>query len=990
MFNLDYYVFNPHAVPIVVIGILSLCLGFLAFHANRAAAANRHFLLLCLSIAVWLIATAAGLSSHHPDLAFQWFRLDNVGVMYISVAFYAFSVEFLELRRPRSIWLGYVLASLLAVTVLLSDRFVTGIHEYWWGYYPEWGLYTIPFFLVFFSYMAAAFSVYFSSLRTVLPPIRRNQIKFVLVAFLIAYTGSVDFLPVFGYEIYPFGYIPIFFLICVITYAILRYRLMDVSIVINKSLAYGLLLGIVLLPTYLAVLISHRATFYSIPVLLAGTLVFAGGLWVVLKAPRSVVHRTFGLICAAVCCWLLGMFMLYSSEREEAALLWGKVVYVGVVYVPAFFYHFTLRFLHLHDQYPRVWLPYCLSTVFLLLLPSAYLVDGQYRYFWGFYPKVGPLHPLFLVYFAAVSGRALWFLYVAARRAKRDSSVEATHLRYVFLAFALGYLASADFIPSYGIELYPTGYVFACLWVAIVSYAVLKHQLMDFAPSDSVTRAIPYRQLLTLIPVYLIVLALLWIFTGTPYYTLAGILVATFAVFANVLASVQRRMERAVEKALFTRRYDAYETLTEFSKAMVTILDLKTLNEEILQTLANVMGIQTASLFLLTKEKESYELKATCGFDQGRPSLVSLKADHPLPRHLQLARQPILREELTQGFADPTSNPVELALVTDSLAQLDSEVCLPLLNKERLIGFLNLGHKTRFEMYSQDDLNLLSTLAYNAAIALDNALLYEDLRRQKAIMQRTDRLRSLETIAGGFAHEIRNPLTSIKTFVQLAPDRRDDPEFMGHFSGVVAEDVERIERLIQEILDYARYMEPKFAVQDLNEIVASCLYFIEVKAATKDILIQRDLAGDLPPVRLDRQQVKQVLLNLFLNAMDAMSERGGRLTVRTHRLTKANGDGWVQIEVADTGSGITPENLEHIFDPFYTTKHASGEREGTGLGLTIVHQIVQEHRGYIEVESEVGRGTTFFVNLPVNPLQTPVHTGPPATREAHEKTGSRD
>jgi len=284
-------------------------------------------------------------------------------------------------------------------------------------------------------------------------------------------------------------------------------------------------------------------------------------------------------------------------------------------------------------------------------------------------------------------------------------------------------------------------------------------------------------------------------------------------------------------------------------------------------------------------------------------------------------------------------------------------------------------------MYSEDDLALLGTLAQNAAIALDNAMLYEDLKRSQILMRRTDRLRSLETIAGGFAHEIRNPLTSIKTFVQLAPDRKDDPEFIGHFSQVVSEDVDRIERLIQEILDYARYMEPKFTDEDLNDIVASCLYFIEVKADGKSIQVEKTLAADLPRVMLDRQQIKQVLLNLFLNAMDAMADTGGRLTVRTHRLTKT-GASWVQIEVADTGSGISPADLEHIFDPFYTTKHESGEREGTGLGLTIVHQIVQEHYGYIEVTSHVGSGTSFNVNLPVNPQPQQLAR----EQEEHEKT----
>ena len=264
---------------------------------------------------------------------------------------------------------------------------------------------------------------------------------------------------------------------------------------------------------------------------------------------------------------------------------------------------------------------------------------------------------------------------------------------------------------------------------------------------------------------------------------------------------------------------------------------------------------------------------------------------------------------------------------------------------------------------------MLTTLAQAAAIALDNAALYEELKHSRSLVQRTDRLRSLETIAGGFAHEVRNPLTSIKTFIQLTPERKDDPEFIGHFSTVVAEDVARIERLIQEILDYARYMEPKFQEDDINVIVESCLYFVRIKADSKEVRLKKDLAADLPSVLLDRQQIKQVLLNLFINAIEAMGDRGGELIVRTHRLSKAPGDTWVQMEVTDTGCGIAPADLEHIFDPFYTTKHESQEREGTGLGLTIVHQIVQEHGGHIEVKSALGRGTTFLVNLPAVPAR---------------------
>jgi signal transduction histidine kinase len=246
-------------------------------------------------------------------------------------------------------------------------------------------------------------------------------------------------------------------------------------------------------------------------------------------------------------------------------------------------------------------------------------------------------------------------------------------------------------------------------------------------------------------------------------------------------------------------------------------------------------------------------------------------------------------------------------------------------------------------------------------------MLLEDLHRSHALMKRTDRLKSLETIAGGFAHEIRNPLTSIKTFIQLAPERKDDPDFIRDFSRIVLDDVYRIERLIEEILDYARYMEPKLTEEDINDIVSSCLYFIEVKADSRGIKIEKELASDLPRVMLDRQQIKQVFLNLFLNALDAMSERGGVLRVRTKALAKPGGRPWVQIETVDTGTGIPEGNLEHIFDPFFTTKHQSGEHEGTGLGLTIVHQIIEEHHGEIRVASVAGNGTTFLINLPAIP-----------------------
>jgi signal transduction histidine kinase len=796
---------------------------------------------------------------------------------------------------------------------------------------------------------------------------RKNQLKYFLIAFASAHVAAfLHFSAAYiQAEPFPHDFLLILFA-ALISYAIVRYRLMDITVVIHKGLAYGLLLGLIFVPAYMAIIISQRATPYSTPPLLAGTFIFACGLWILLKNPKAVTNRTFSLVCFGVCIWLFSISIAYSTTNEEAALFWIKLVYLGVVYIPAFFYQFCVSFLQGHEDKKILSANYLISTAFLLLLPTDYFINGLYSYFWGYYAKAGVLHPLFLGYFFLISGLSLRRLYQAYKAKEGLDSLEATRIRYVFWAFVIGYTASIDYIQNYGFELYPTGYVFVTLWAAIVTYAIAKYRVMDISLIVTKAKILRYAEVLTLIPLYFVILFLIRAFTGSTQHVLTGIIVAGFLLLSHLLVNVQKRMEITIGKALFRKRYDAYETLTGFSKAMVTILDLKDLTRKITETLSSVLGIEKVSLFLMSAEKEAYAPAASLGLDAVRFNDLQFKSSDPFCEYLTTAAQPIVREELERGLVDhPPEQPQTIVKI---LSLLESELCIPLVNKDRLIGFLNLGPKTDRGMYSQEDLDLLSTLAHHAAIALDNALLYEDLKRQKALMRRTDRLRSMETMAGGLAHEIRNPLTSIKTFMQLAPLRQSDPEFMESFTKIAEEEVERIERLIQEILDYARNTGPRFTQQNLNEVIESTLRFIILKAERQNTRIETELADDLPPVSLDRQQIKQVLLNLFINSMEAMP-KGGFLTVRTRRLTMKDGLPWVRIEVQDTGQGIPQEELERIFDPFFTTKHESKEREGTGLGLTIVHQIISDHRGTIEVDSRPGVGTVFLISLPANPAR---------------------
>ena len=403
--------------------------------------------------------------------------------------------------------------------------------------------------------------------------------------------------------------------------------------------------------------------------------------------------------------------------------------------------------------------------------------------------------------------------------------------------------------------------------------------------------------------------------------------------------------------------------VTRFAADLGTMTDLTTLGNRIIQELCHAGATTHGTLFLLDREHECYRRANMVG--PVAPTCIppTLAMSHPLPLHLLATNQIMTQADSAVDFQETDFGTGARA----AMESMQATRIVPHLNKGRLIAFSLLGATEPLARENALTRSVLAALAQTATNALDTIVLYEDLHRSHTLMKRTDRLKSLETIAGGFAHEIRNPLTSIKTFIQLAPERKDDPQFIQEFSKVVLDDVYRIERLIQEILDYARYMEPKLTDEDFNDIVASCLYFIDVKADSHGIKIEKELASDLPRVMLDRQQIKQVLLNLLLNAMDSMAGAGGRLRVQTRKLVKPGGKIWAHIEIEDTGEGIQDTNLEHIFDPFFTTKHESGEHEGTGLGLTIVHQIIQEHHGEIRVKSSIGVGTTFFVSLPALP-----------------------
>ncbi|TAK09909.1 GAF domain-containing sensor histidine kinase [bacterium] len=407
---------------------------------------------------------------------------------------------------------------------------------------------------------------------------------------------------------------------------------------------------------------------------------------------------------------------------------------------------------------------------------------------------------------------------------------------------------------------------------------------------------------------------------------------------------------------MFKKRYDYRETLLRSSRDMVSMVDLETLSNNLVRTVSTALGIEKASLFLFEEIKESLSLKTSIGLRSDQLKKSVLLRDDPLVQRLTKKPETFVREEL--GMAHHGQEEKNLA---EAMGQLEAEVTLPLMSKEKLIGILNLGHKEGREMYSHEDLEVLSALTNQAAIAIENARLYENLKQSQSIIRRADRLSSLGMLTAGLAHEIRNPLVAIRTFTQLLPERYQEAEFRNSFQAVALKEVDRICSLINDLLNFARPSTPNVSAEDINEIVESIVRILETEAKEKEVQIYRRLATGLPKIFIDKEQIKQVSMNLILNALQSIEGRGV-VEVSTRLFAKNHFEQYIQIGIRDSGVGIPERDVENIFTPFFTTK-----KDGSGLGLSISHQMVQEHGGYIVVESQVGRGTTFFINLPIRP-----------------------
>jgi len=420
-----------------------------------------------------------------------------------------------------------------------------------------------------------------------------------------------------------------------------------------------------------------------------------------------------------------------------------------------------------------------------------------------------------------------------------------------------------------------------------------------------------------------------------------------------------------IEEEMLTTVANQAAICIENSGLMET-LEINEILRLVLEGVTKNIGFDRARLYLVNEKRNILECKMAVGVDEERIKGVILPLDPPnsvVARSIK-EKKPFVIPDANQ---DPRVNPI-----LKKKFNLHSLVAIPLFAKEKSLGVITADYTEPGKNITNETLESMMTFAQQAGLAIHNAFMYQelktfsqqmeekiqkttaDLRRAEAQLVRSEKLAALGQLAAGIAHEIRNPLTSINILIHSLRENLLSENIHREDLKVIEEEMHRINDIVDQFLRFAKPASPLLEKTELLPIFEETLQLLKPQIEAQQITVQKDFKS-LPPITIDKEQIKQVILNLILNSIQAMPE-GGQLALKGQA---SEDHQWVQLSIQDSGTGILPEDMNKLFDPFFSTREG-----GIGLGLSIAHRIIDQHHGKIEVESKPGKKTLFTLWLP--------------------------
>jgi len=404
------------------------------------------------------------------------------------------------------------------------------------------------------------------------------------------------------------------------------------------------------------------------------------------------------------------------------------------------------------------------------------------------------------------------------------------------------------------------------------------------------------------------------------------------------------------------RKLFDFNTVFEISRNLNSILDVEVLLDSVLQSCINQLDIESAALAVQrSTDRNQLDLLKTVNLDVKSQADLIFDCDGELIRLLKSSSKYISINQIAKhlDFLSPDFKKLEI---------LKCQICVPLISKSQIRGILILSRRKSEEEFKEEDLGFISMLSEQITVAIENAILYqsekkglEQLKNTQRQLIQSEKLAVLGQFSASIAHEINNPLGIIKNYLLLLsksfPPKNENRANLE----IVKEEVDRIARIVKQLLDLCQPKDEKAQSVDLGKMLGQTIHFVEKEFKKHNILIVPRFSADLPVVEGHPDQLKQLFMNLLMNAKDSMPQ-GGNIRIDI----SMDGDRAI-VEFSDTGCGIPKENMLKVFQPFFTTKD---QNRGTGLGLWICSEIVNQHNGTITLK-DTEMGTTFVIKLPI-------------------------
>jgi signal transduction histidine kinase len=671
------------------------------------------------------------------------------------------------------------------------------------------------------------------------------------------------------------------------------------------------------------------------------------GSFVLFKNSKGPQNRYYFCGNLSVALYSLGYFFWQFAKDGTTIMLWFKLLVTGIILINISFLYFAFSFLGIIEKKKKILLG-CLviNAIFVILnFRSLLYFHLEPRYNLGYWPIPTLFFHIYLIFwFWQVFYGLRWLL----EGLKTHSGIKREQIKYFTLASMIGFVGGVTNWPMwYGIYLPPYANILISLYVAIVTYAILRHQLMDI--EVIIKKSLVFAGMFVFsFGVFVVVTLLVSRFLG-------GNSIVSLALSALIIIIGLRPIEtwlvNSTDKFLFQKKYEYKQIIRAFIDKVATELNLNEVVSSTLKILDQALHPYALGIFILNKVEDKYQLYDSSGLEDKN---ITFNSDSRLVAFLKKTHNPAVIKQI-DGISG--ANPEALS----DMSQLKAVLVLPLLLRNDLIGFISLGRKKSDEDYTKDDLDVLLDLARTESITVGNAQLLTEAAQ-------AERRAAIGTMSAGINHEIGNPLNIMSTRIQVFKLERqkgyfkDTPKEKALDQAEAALDEclkqsDRISDITKKLSNFAKPSK-EFKPQLINilEEIEETLSMVGHDLELEKIKIEKNISSDLYNILADKRELQQIFFNLIRNAAQAITGEG---SIAISALNTSNDK--VHIEIRDTGKGIPEDKVNRIFEPFFTTK---GPNKGTGLGLSIVRQLAWKNKGEISFKSRVNVGTTFILEFP--------------------------